>query len=417
VTRTGTLPLLVTSLLLAAGAILASVLRLPEIVVEPRFWAEEARVYFLYALTHPAADALLAPHQGYYSLVPNLATWLATLVPLPRAPEVTTAVALAVQTLPALVAALGQGPWVDTPARRCVAVLTLLLVGAAGELHATTICSQFHLAVLAAVLFLDTETTPSPLRQAVYALLLLLAGLTGVQALMLLPLYAWRWWLWGRRFDTLAMAVLAVSVAAQATAVILAPGEADRFELTGDLGAAAGNFLENLAKGLLIYPVAGALGPKTLAQPFGTAVFAVAALGIAAAAVAQAILLRRSADRLLILAAWFVAILSFAASRRMAGGERYLEVSSILIVLAIARLAFDGHERRMVRGIAATAVVCALAVNGWLYLPRVAGVYDPSWPVWSQEVARWRAGETDAPRIHPHWDGVIWTVELPDALR
>ena len=70
------------TLVLLAGAAAALVLRVPEVVLEPRFWAEEARVYFVYALNNPAGSALLAPHQGYYSLVPNLATWLATLVPL-----------------------------------------------------------------------------------------------------------------------------------------------------------------------------------------------------------------------------------------------------------------------------------------------------------------------------------------------
>ncbi len=413
-TRTGVGPSPVLPLLLAAGAVLATVFRLPELLSEPRFWAEEGRVYFLHALTHPILDALTAPHQGYYSLVPNLAAWLATRVPLEQAPAVTTAIALAVQSLPALIAALGHGPWVDTPARRVTAVLVVLLVGAAGELHATTICAQFHLAVLTAVIFLDTETQPSAPRQAVYILLLAIAGLTGVQALMLLPLLAWRWWLWGRRFDTAALSLLTACLAVQSAAVLLAPGEADRFVL--DSGRLA-NFAENLTKGVLIYPIAGDLGPKTLQQPFGLALFVVSVVGIAAALIAQAVILRHSPDRVLILSAWLVALLSFAASRRMAGGERYLEVSAILIVLAIARLAFAPGYRPLVRRIAQTALVGALAVNAWLYVPRLESVYAPDWPVWSQEIARWRAGETDAPRVHPHWDGTVWEVPLPAALR
>lgn len=415
--RPGAALRLVLPLLLAAGAVLATVWRLPEIIADPRFWAEEARVYFAHALTAPVLDALLAPHQGYYSLVPNVATWLATLVPLERAPDVTTAIALAVQALPALVTALGRGPWVDTPMKRTTAVLIVLLVGAAGELHATTISSQFHLAVLAAVIYLDTETQPGPLRLSFYALLLIVCGLTGVQAVMLLPLFAWRWWLWGRRFDTVALIILTAGLAVQSAAVLIAPGEADRFDLGDDGAGSLTNAAENLLKGLIIHPVAGDLGPTTLTQPFGLAVAAVSTLGIVAAVVAQIVLLRHGPWRALILAAWFVAIVSFAASRRMAGGERYLEVSSVLIVIAIARLAFDVERHRAVRGIAASAVACALLVNAWLYLPRLSGVYDPSWPVWKEEVARWRAGQITEPGIHPQWDGVTWTVELPETAR
>lgn len=404
-------------LVLAAGAVLATVYRLPEILAEPRFWAEEARVYFVHALNVPTLDALIAPHQGYYSLVPNLATWLGTLVPLERAPVITTGIALAVQVLPALVTALGRGPWVDTPAKRITAVLTVLLVGAAGELHATSICSQFHLAVLTAVIYFETETRPGPLHQAVFALLLIVCGMTGVQSIMLLPLFIWRWWLWGRRFDTVALTVLTACLALQAAVVLTAPAEVDRFAVGPDMGGMLANALENLAKGLLIYPVAGDLGPKTLEQPLGAAIFAIAVLGIAAAVAAQAILLRHGPWRALIVAAWIVAIASFAASRRMAGGERYLEVSSVLIVIAIARLAFDTERHRATRSIAATATACALLVNAWLYLPRLNSIYDPAWPVWSEEIARWRAGDVAEPRIHPQWDGTVWTVPLPDSAR
>ncbi len=407
----------VAPLLLATGAILATVYRLPELLADPRFWAEEGRVYFVHALGAPPLPALLAPHQGYYSLIPNAATWFATLIPLERAPVVTVAIALAVQILPAVVTATGHGPWVDTPLKRTTAVLTVLLVGAAGELHATTICSQFHLAVLAAVIYLDTETRPSPGRQTLYALLLLIAGLTGVQAVMLLPLFAWRWWLWGRRFDTIALVILTSGLAVQAAAVMTGPSEADRFALGGDPGALIANALENLAKGMLVHPVAGDLGPRSLDRPYGAAVVAVSALGIAMAALAQVIILCRGPDRVLILAAWGVAILSFAASRRMAGGERYLEVSSVLIVLALARLAFAADRHRAARTIAGTATACALLVNAWLYLPRAAAVHDPSWPVWTEEVARWRAGDIAEPHIHPHWNGVAWTVPLPDGAR
>lgn len=404
-------------LLLAAAAILAVVFRLPDIVAEPRFWAEEARVYFAHALTARPFDALLAPQQGYFSLVPNLATWLATRVPLARAPEVTTGIALAVQALPAVVAAFGHGHWVHTPAKRIAAVLIVLLVGAAGELHATTICSQFHLAVLAAVIYLDSEERPDRLRGTVYAALLVIAGLTGVQAILLLPLFAWRWWLRGRRFDTVALSVLAACLAVQFWVVATAPGEADRFALHGDLADRAANTLENLAKGLLIHPVAGDLGPGTLTLPSGIAVAAVSALGVAAAILTQIVILRRGPGRVLLATAWFVAIASFVASRRMAGGERYLEVSSVLIVIAIAGVAFDEQRHRVARAVAGTALTCAILVNGWLYLPRTADVHNPGWPVWSEEVARWRAGEITEPRIHPQWDGVAWTVRLPDGVR
>jgi len=401
-------------LLLAAAAV---VLRVPGLVLEPRFWAEEARVYFVYALAAGPLDALTAPHQGYYSLVPNLATWLATLVPLETAPAVTTAMALAVQVLPALIAATSTAPWAQGPARRTAAVLVVLLVGAAGELHATTTNSQFHLALAAGLVYLDFAAGPAGSRRRALLAVLVLGGLTGVQATLLTPAFAWRWWRERRPADRAAMIVLGLCLALQAGVVILAPAEADRFAVALDPAKALGRAAERLAKGLLVYPVAGGLGPKTLALPLGWVLAAIGGLGVVAAAVAQVAILRRGPGRDLLAAAWLVAVVSFVGSRRMAGGDRYLALPAALIVLAILAVAFDRRHGRPMRLAAGLAVAAAILSNAWLYLPRMDGMADPGWPAWRDEVAAWRAGDRAEPRVHPQWADGVWTVPLPEALR
>lgn len=403
--------------LLLALAAATVVLRVPGLVVEPRFWAEEARVYFVHALGAGPIEALLAPHQGYYSLVPNLATWLATLVPLETAPAVTTAVALAIQVLPAVIAATSPAPWADGLVRRAAAVLAVLLVGAAGELHATTTNSQFHLALAAGLVYLDFAAGPTGRRRHALLAILLLAGLTGVQATLLAPVFAWRWWRQRGTADGAAALVLGLCLVLQAAVVLTALAEADRFVAGPNLGRMLGRAAERLVKGLLVYPVAGGLGPKTLELPLGWALAAVGGIGVAAAAVAQAAILRSGPGRDLQAAAWLVAAVSFAGSRRMAGGDRYLALPAALVVLAMLALAFDRRHGRAVRLAAGLAVAAAILVNAWLYLPRTAEAYDPAWPIWRDEVAAWRAGERAEPRIHPQWADGIWTVPLPERLR
>lgn len=405
------------TLFLLAGAAAALVLRVPEIVLEPRFWAEEARVYFVYALDNPAGGALLAPHQGYYSLVPNLATWLATLVPLEAAPAVTTTAALLVQFLPVLIVATSTAAWTRDPWRLIVAVLVVLLVGAAGELHATTTNSQFHLALAAAVIYIEFAFEQRPVRRTLLLLALLLGGLTGVQATLLAPVFAWRWWRDRQGHDAAAVVVLGICLILQFAVVMVVSGEADRFAAPGETTGALIGALGDLAKGLLIYPIAGGLGPKYLKLPFGAGFLILGVVGVAAAAVAQVAILRRGPGRDLIAAAWVVALISFIGSRRMAGGDRYLEASSVLVVLAIAGVAFDAGRHRLVRAAAATAVLIAVAMNAWLYGARTSDVHDPGWPVWRQEVSAWRAGTRAEPRIHPQWADGMWTVPLPERLR
>jgi len=75
-------------------------LRSPGILVHGRMYAEEGTVYFRYAWTENPLRALLAPHQGYYSLVPNACTLIAArLIPLPQAAVFLTWCALAIQLL------------------------------------------------------------------------------------------------------------------------------------------------------------------------------------------------------------------------------------------------------------------------------------------------------------------------------
>ena len=403
------------TLVLLTGA--AIVLRLPDLLIEPRFWAEEGRVYFAYALTVQPAEALFAVHQGYYSLLPNLATWLATRVPLEQAPAMTTVIAIVVQAVPALIVATSSAIWFAEPGRKALAVLIVLLVGAAGELHATTIAAQFHLAVATAIIYLEFSTEPRRARGAVLLLVLVIAGLTGVQSLMLAPFFAWRWWRDGRYGDGFATLILGLCVVVQIFVIMGNPGEADRFAPGEPLLPVLLNALEGLAKGLLVYPIAGDLGPGTRTLPHGDGILLVGGLGVAAGVIAQLLLLRRGPGRDLLAAAWFIAIVSFIGSRRMAGGDRYLEVSSILIVLALMALAFDNRRRQATRLCAGFAVLVALAMNAWLYQPRMASVHAPDWPSWSEEIAAWRDGQREEPRLHPQWADGAWTVVLPERLR
>lgn len=70
-------------------AIALIILRHFDFFINPRFWAEEGSVYFLNAYIH-GFSSLWFGHQGYFSIIPNISTYLATLVPLEYAPIVTT---------------------------------------------------------------------------------------------------------------------------------------------------------------------------------------------------------------------------------------------------------------------------------------------------------------------------------------
>ena len=87
-------------------------LRMPDILIKRRFWAEEGEVYFHNAWNERWYDALFAVHSGYLNLSASIATLLAAhLVPLEFAPLVSTTFALFIQLCPVFLLITGGVEW------------------------------------------------------------------------------------------------------------------------------------------------------------------------------------------------------------------------------------------------------------------------------------------------------------------
>ena len=159
-------------------------LRTPRLVTEGRVWAEEGTTYLRYAWNASAWNALLAPHQGYYSLWDNgLALLAARVLPLSAAALFFTWAALFVQLLTVYLAVCCS--LATSIGARFLALLAIIFTSATKEVWLNMENCQFWFPVCVALLLIGE---PSRLRPARLGLLLL-AGLTGVTSCMLTPLY------------------------------------------------------------------------------------------------------------------------------------------------------------------------------------------------------------------------------------
>ena len=176
-----TVPQAAAFLLLAFALIF---LRTPRLILEGRIWAEEGTTYLHYAWNAPALSALLAPHQGYYSLWDNgLALLAARVLPLRMAALLFAWAALFVQLL--TVYLVVSCSLASSVAARLLALLALLLTSATKEVWLNMENCQFWFPVCVALLLIGERSRLKPARLA----LLLLAGLTGVTSCMLTPLF------------------------------------------------------------------------------------------------------------------------------------------------------------------------------------------------------------------------------------
>ncbi len=392
----------------------AAISRAPYVLTHGRFYAEEGSIY--YPHMRDGSIWFVARSVGYIYGFLNGATWLAARVPIEQAPLVTAWLSLAlVMTVAWAALALPSDLLPNAGAR--LAAAALLVVGPVAVpvvwLNATN--AQVYLGVFAVLfLFLDVRRL-GRVQYGVVVALLVLAGLSGLYAAVLAPLFvvlAFRERI-GRRI------VLAGVVCACALAqlVVVAGSHA-----SGDLAQGRGSF-----RGF------GAITRDVAAWHFGTFLFGnsvathlyryshnlmrIAAIGLVAfvvgvvlAAVLAAVPRRRVAV-LLVTAFALEEVLVVFGTRRGAGG-RYAVVPVAILVLAAVHVLTTARNRAAI-GIAAT--LCAVTFVAGLasfWTSQPSTLRCRNCPVWHDQVRAWQAGRTDYLRVWPYTGDVPWSVHL-----
>jgi hypothetical protein len=156
-------------------------------MLAPHFYAEDGQTFFADAHNLPVLQALFAPAAGYWLLFQRLVALMFAPLGLSGAALGYVVVAVAVQVAPAVFFTSSRFRHVvaDDRARWLIAFLYLLL--SSDELTGRLTNSQWHLAVLALLVLLAAR--PASRAAAVFdGAVLVMAGLTGPQAMLLLPI-------------------------------------------------------------------------------------------------------------------------------------------------------------------------------------------------------------------------------------
>ncbi|MGE5558288.1 MAG: hypothetical protein ACM3WV_06700 [Bacillota bacterium] len=190
--ETKTIPVKHFFLFFLAILALLMFLREPELLLQPRFWAEEGAVYFKTAYDLPWYKSLFMPQQGYYGLFPNLVAIIANLVPLEFAPGIATFFAFLVQLLPFVIIFWGKSSYWDTIWKKVLISLLVLFTWATNEVWLNTINSQFYLVLTTFLILLTDSAATSKKQNIFYYFMLVLSGLSGVVSTFLTPFFIYR---------------------------------------------------------------------------------------------------------------------------------------------------------------------------------------------------------------------------------
>ncbi|MCB9202371.1 MAG: hypothetical protein H6604_04890 [Flavobacteriales bacterium] len=186
--------------------------RVPNLLISPRFWAEEGTIYYKYAYDNSFIDALFKVHLGYYSLFSNLSGIIASWFPMLYAPVVTSFLALLIQLIPALLILFGKSTFWNSLPKQVLGLLVVLFINPSGEIWLNSINSQFVLALVVFLFLIDEY--PKKLNLFKYGMLIL-AGFTGIISCFLTGLYFIRWIFNRQKEFLIPFVILAITSAIQ----------------------------------------------------------------------------------------------------------------------------------------------------------------------------------------------------------
>jgi hypothetical protein len=377
---------------LLAFAFVAWFLRAPRVLLQGRVLLEEGCTYLRYAWDVPVLRALVAPHQGYYSLLPNLVSIAAArLIPLRYAGLLFAWAGVFAQlVVAALVVTLEV---FSTSRMRLLALVTLLLATPSIQPLFSSICMQFFLAIgTAALLISDPQRYPRARGG-----FLIFAGLNGLTSCSLAPFFWVRAWLLRSRAAILQAVLLSLCALLQGVIVIFSLRHAARslqphaWKMLGPV-----LFQRMLLEPWLTGRVAGIYDRYLLghfSMPYLTAVALAAFLGT----IGFLLLARRAGSAPLWLAVaafwcfsfhWYGALGTDLNNLTPVGEDRYWLTGNALLALALLLCARSLTIPTALRRLSAVLVMLGWLVglvayqSGWSYLHD----YTP----WQLQVEAWQ---------------------------
>ena len=189
--------------------------RMPNVIHQGRFWAEEGTVFYSNARKLPWLEATFNSYAGYTNLAANLAGVLAFhFANLKHAPYISTAFAGTIQTFPCLLICMSSEPWLRNWRVVAVAILIILVQPASLEIWLSSIGSQCFLN-LSVGLILMLQPENNIFKRLFQYLILLMAPLSGPGGSFLLPFMIARAWMEKSKLRAFQAAVLTVGTLIQ----------------------------------------------------------------------------------------------------------------------------------------------------------------------------------------------------------
>lgn len=387
-------------LLFLLFATLLIVFREVDLFLNPRFWAEEGRVYFLAAYSD-GFKAIFYSHQGYFSLTPNVATYLSTFLPLKLAPIPTLFFSFLVTLLPSIIIIYSKSDYLNSNIAKLFAILIVYFVSNTEEVWLNTINSQFWFVVIAFLILIENKENVSKLRLNSYAILIFISGLSGAPANIMAPFFLIKYYFEKSSFDLKLFYIFISTILIQMVYILgISDYGGARFIYDGEKIIAA---TKTAVSGVVYYPFAF----NADVSPKFAMIFSLIIVGL---------LIKKEnfiKAAMLLTIPFFVSLIMTFTSLGMNGGGRYFFPVAVIYVMSIFYLIRTNETSLNVRVVVYVFLISAIALGLQRYTFKPGFTTHSTWHKWADEVERFQNREQDFISLYPQWKNAYWSVELP----
>jgi len=184
------------------------------LLITPRFWAEEGTVYFLNAYSD-GIMAIFYANQGYFSIIPNIATFFSTLVPLEYAPIPTLIISLLVILIPSILIISSDSEYLRPIWAKSFAIFIIYFTTNTEEVWLNTITSQFWFLIIMFLILIEDKTSVTRNKTSLVLSLTFLSGLSGIPGNLIAPFFLLRFFCKKQKLDLHIFSTLLLTITIQ----------------------------------------------------------------------------------------------------------------------------------------------------------------------------------------------------------
>jgi hypothetical protein len=352
----------------------------------PRFWAEEALIFYNYALCHSTFEVFITPQVGYLTLFNSIVSTIQVkFISADAAPVFTTYSGFLIQLVPAMIIVFSSHVFWNSIFKKFVCSITIIVV-TAPELMLNTTNSHFIFGLITFLIMVIPAKELSGIMKYLFRFLLIIGTLTGPASMFLAPVFFYKAYHEKNREKYLQATIILVCSLLQAIVLIHT--------------ILYNNTYQRLEKSDINLTV-NAFFTDNFSLNMNRVFFGILMAGFY---VYLFIKNRKSREHLIFLFSFIiVAVFSTLGSLDMQGSPRYAYVPTCILMLLISSEAFEIRLSKLnFRYVFSGLIfVSCLALSFVCYQYRMYTVYSKNFPIWKEEVARFRLDNKYRPRVHP----------------